>query len=83
MRLILSDYLHRNCHQSPPDALRPGNGAFSGAICSYLPIALYQTALGTDGCEAYMAIDARRSLPQDLVKYFDSNICWRNYDIPY
>ncbi|GAA4647806.1 hypothetical protein GCM10023116_00680 [Kistimonas scapharcae] len=78
-----ADYLYRNCRQSPPDALRPHNGPFSGAICSYLPIALYQAALGIHGSEIYMAIDARRSLPKALVTYFDSNSYWQNYDIPY
>ena len=78
-----ADYLNRYCWEDPPDTLCPHTGNFfSGAICSYLPIALYQTTLGTDS-EMYMAIDAKRTLPRALVKYFDSNSHWQNFDIPW
>ncbi|MCW7555780.1 hypothetical protein NX722_24770 [Endozoicomonas gorgoniicola] len=75
-------YLCVNCTGQPPAELQSGHsGWFSGAICTYLPIALYQTACrSTALIHNYMAIDARRALPKDLVNYLNGNPNWAIVD---
>ncbi|MCW7551454.1 hypothetical protein NX722_02115 [Endozoicomonas gorgoniicola] len=71
-----AEYLHKSCQSSPPRELRRSARFFSGAICAYLPIALYQAAMGSVDCIGTMEIDARKSLPRDLARYLDNNILW-------
>ena len=71
-----AEYLYKNCRTCPPRALHRSAGLFSGAICSYLPIALYQTVLGRDCSVEIMELDARKSLPRDLARYLDKNLLW-------
>ncbi len=70
-------YLHENCWSQAPAVLTEGGQHwFSGVICSYLPIALYQTVLGPSRSEQYMALDCRKTLPRDMVRYFNTNPYW-------
>ena len=77
-----AEYLCANCTNQPPAELQPGHSRwFSGTICTYLPIALYQTACrSTALIQNYMAIDALRALPRDLVNYMNSNPNWTIVD---
>ncbi|UYM17220.1 hypothetical protein [Endozoicomonas euniceicola] len=71
-----AEYLYENCQCNPPRELNRSASFFSGAICTYLPIALYQTVMGGLGCIGKMEIDARKSLPRDLARYLDNNELW-------
>ena len=69
--------LHESHRFNPPDELKQSTaGLFSGVICSFLPIALYQTVLGVAGSDEFMAIDPKRSVPRDLAKYLHNNKSW-------
>ena len=72
-----ASYLGTQCMIYPPHELRQTASAFSGVICSYLPIALYQAALGMANSANYMAIDPRKSIPRDLAKYLNNNSHWK------
>ena len=74
-----AEYLCLNCTDMPPAELQSGQwGLFSGAICTYIPISLYQTACRSIALiNLYMAIDAKKSLPKDLVNYLNSNQSWQ------
>ncbi|MET4693640.1 hypothetical protein [Endozoicomonas lisbonensis] len=70
-----------NRTQPPPDLIRMSNQcscscSFSGEICSYLPIALYQAAMGLSKAFIYMALNAKQSLPRDLARYLTVNKYW-------
>lgn len=68
--------LWKNNRTEPPAELsRPGS-LFSGAICTYLPIALYQAVMGLSKSLIYMAINARQSVPRDLARYLTINKYW-------
>ena len=71
-----NDYLYTHCQCNPPRELQRSAKKFSGTICTFLPIALYQTALGIVNSLAYMKLDARKSLPRDLANYLDKNEFW-------
>ena len=71
------NYLCTQCLTTLPREIHPDNaGLFSGETCAYLPIALYQTASGAETVK-YMALDPRKSMPRDLVKYLNKNPEWR------
>ena len=68
-----------NRTQPPPDLVRISNKrsfSFSGEICSYLPIALYQAAMGLSKSFIYMALNAQQSIPRDLARYLTVNKFW-------
>ncbi|MET4692504.1 hypothetical protein [Endozoicomonas lisbonensis] len=77
--MLYAEYLCSQCADKPPTELQPGaSGWFAGTICTYVPIALYQAACRSIALvNAYMAIDARRSLPRNLVNYLNGNPHWQ------
>ncbi|MET4693642.1 hypothetical protein [Endozoicomonas lisbonensis] len=68
--------LWKNNRTEPPAELSRTSGLFSGAICTYLPIALYQAVMGLSKSFIYMAINARQSVPRDLARYLTINKYW-------
>ncbi|UYM16954.1 hypothetical protein [Endozoicomonas euniceicola] len=68
--------LWKNNRSQPPAELRNTSRLFSGAICTYLPIALYQAVMGLDKSFIYMALNARQCAPRDLTKYLAVNRYW-------
>ena len=68
--------LWKNNRTQPPAELSRTRGLFSGAICTYLPIALYQAVMGLSKSLIYMAINARQSIPRDLARYLAINKYW-------
>ncbi len=75
-----AEYLYRECRGKPPAELNYRLiSLFTGTICAYLPIAIYQATLGMEKTARYMAIDPRKALPKDLAKYLimNTNNAWR------
>ncbi|MDD7805915.1 MAG: hypothetical protein PUP46_10250 [Endozoicomonas sp. (ex Botrylloides leachii)] len=71
-------YLNKTCQYNPPKEFTPRSVQwFSGVICTFLPIALYQSYLGVEKSYRYMAIDAKKSLPRDLAIYLHNNPSWK------
>ncbi|MET4692473.1 hypothetical protein V5J34_000312 [Endozoicomonas sp. NE35] len=75
--MAYANYLCTQCLTTLPREIHPDNTSlFSGEVCTYLPIALYQAASGAEVVK-YMALDARKSISRDLVKYLNKNPEWR------
>ena len=68
--------LWKNNRTQPPFELRNTSSLFSGVICTFLPIALYQATMGLDKSFIYMALNARHCIPRDLARYLTINKYW-------
>ncbi|WP_330924260.1 hypothetical protein [Candidatus Sororendozoicomonas aggregata] len=73
-----ANYLNVSCQTFPPEELEDyKRGFFSGTICSYIPVALYQAVCGPLLSAYIMALDARRVLPRSLGWYLGHHTLWQ------